>query len=86
MLDAIFSSCEGLTAADVNSSLPCPPARHCCTDRRCVRPLDLLDVPSGRRRVSEDFRLIEVDSVECVDEGVIDIVDVECVDGSEDRM
>ena len=45
MLDAIFSCCYGLMAADVNSSLRFLPARHGCTDGHCTRPLDLLECP-----------------------------------------
>ena len=60
MLDAIFSCCDGLMAADVNSSLPCLPARHCCTDGHCVSPLDLLDVPSARRRVWDEVMPLEI--------------------------
>ena len=55
MLDAMFSCCDGLMAADVNSSHRCLPARHCCTDGHCMRPLDLLDVPSTRRRVWDEM-------------------------------
>ena len=61
MLDAIFSCCDGLMAADVNSSrLRCLPARHCCTDVHCMRPLDLLDVPSARRRVWDEMMPLEI--------------------------
>ena len=60
MLDAIFSGCDGLMAADVNSSLRCLPARHCCTDGHCMRPLDLLDVPSARRRVWAEMMPLEI--------------------------
>ena len=60
-LDAIFSCCDGLMAADVNSSLlRCLPARHCCTDGHCMRPLDLLDVPSARRRVWDEMMPLEI--------------------------
>ena len=63
MLLAIFSCCDGLMAADVNSSLRCLrclPARHGCTDGHCMRPLDLLDVPSVRRRVWDEMMLLEI--------------------------
>ena len=59
MLDAIFSCCDGLMAADVNSLLRCLPARHCCTDGHCMRPLDLLDVPSARCRVWDEMMPLE---------------------------
>ena len=61
MLDAIFSCCDGLMAVEVNSSLlRCLPARHCCTDGHCMRPLDLLDVPSARRRVWDEMMPLEI--------------------------
>ena len=60
-LDAIFSCRDGLMAADVNPSLlRCLPARHCCTDGHCMRPLDLLDVLSPRRRVWDEMMPLEI--------------------------
>ena len=60
-LDAIFSCRDGLMAADVNSSLlRCLPARHCCTDGHCMRPLDLLDVLSACRRVWDEMMPLEI--------------------------
>ena len=61
MLDAIFSCCDGLMAADVKASLfRCLPARHCCTDGHCMRPLHLLDVPSARRRAWYEMMPLEI--------------------------
>ena len=61
MLLAIFSCDDGLMAADVNSSLlRCLPARHCCTDGHCVRPLDLLDVHSACRRVWDEIMPLKI--------------------------
>ena len=61
LLDAIFSCRDGLMAADVNSSLlRCLPARHCCTDGHCMRPLDLLDVLSACRRVWDEMMPLKI--------------------------
>ena len=59
MPGAIFSCCDGLMAADVNSRLRCLPARHCCTDGHCMRPLHLLDVPSARHRAWDEMMPLE---------------------------
>ena len=50
----------GMMVADVNSSLRCLPARHCCTDGHCMRPLNLLDVPSARHRVWDEMMPLEI--------------------------
>ena len=60
MLGAIFSCCDGWMVVDVNSSLRCLPARRCCTDGHCMRPLDLLDVPSARRRAWDEMMPLEI--------------------------
>ena len=43
-------------AIDVNSSLQCLLVKRC----HCVRPLDLLDVPSARRRAWDDMMSLEI--------------------------